>query len=125
MVALNESALTRLISVAGVDMKTVGLTQLYTVPAGKTMYPFAIIVRETSASLSGGTDYDFGTGALANTWKQAIDLSSMTTPGTDYWIIGAATKFTDCAAGSVFGVYVNTGSTAACTATIGVIGFLA
>jgi hypothetical protein len=125
MSALNENALTKLVTVASVDMQTVGLTTLYTVPAGKTMYPFAIIVRTTSDSLAGGTDYDFGTGASANTWKQGVNLSTMTTAGTDYWIIAAATKFTYCAAGSVFGIYVNTGSTAAATATIDLIGFLA
>jgi len=125
MAELNTLAITRLSTTTSVDMKTAGLTTFYTVPAGKTMYPFAVVVRETSASLAGGTDYDFGTGALANTWRQAVNLSTMTTAGTDYWIIAGATKFTDCAAASVFGIYVNTGSTAACTATIDLFGYLA
>ena len=108
-------------------MKTAGKTTLYTVPAGKTFYPFAIIVREPSASLAGGTDFDFGTGANADTWRQTVDLSSMTTLATDYMVISGAdvTKYTDCAASSEFGVKVITGSTAACTAVIDVLGFLA
>jgi len=125
MSELNELALTLLASVPSVDMKTAGKTDLYTVPAGKLMYPFAVIIRKTSASLAGGTDYDFGVGANCDTWKQSVDLSSMTTPVTDYWIIAAATKFTYCVAADVFGIKVITGSTAACTATIDVIGYLA
>lgn len=125
MAYLKENALCRVATVTGVDMKTAGKTILYTVPSDKTFYPFSIIVREASASLAGGTEYDFGTGANCDTWKQNVDLSTMTTAGTDYWIIAAATKFTDCAASSEFGIKVITGSTAACTATIDVIGFLA
>jgi len=110
-----------------VDMKTAAKTTLYTVPAGKTFYPFAICVREPSASMAGGTDYDIGTGDNADTWRQTVNLSSMTTLATDYMFITGAdvTKYTDCAAASVFGIKVITGTTAACTATIDVFGFLA
>jgi len=108
-------------------MKTAGKTTLYTVPSGKTFYPVMVVVREPSASMAGGTDYDFGTGANADTWRQTVDLSSMTTLSTDYMVISGAdvTKYTDCAASSVFGIKVITGTTAACTATIDVFGFLA
>jgi hypothetical protein len=125
MTALNETALTRLATVTGVDMKTAGKTTLYTVPVGKTFYPFMVIVRETSASLAGGTEYDFGTGANCDTWIQDVDLSAMTTLGSDFKVITSTSKFTDCAAASVFGIKVITGSTGACTATIDVFGFLA
>ena len=127
MAALNENALTKLATVSGVDMKTAGKTTLYTVPTGKTMYPVAVVIRETSASLAGGIEYNFGTGANADTWIQNIDLSSMTTLATDYMVImgAAVTKYTDCAAASEFGIKVITGSTAACTATVDLIGFLA
>jgi len=125
---LKENAITKVASVAGVDMKTAAAkTDLFTVPDGKTFYPTAVVIREPSASMTGGTDYDFGTGALCDTWRQTIDLSSMTTLATDFMEIKGAdvTKYTDCAATSVFGIYVNTGSNAACTATIDVFGFLA
>ncbi len=127
MPEVDENTITRLVTVTGVDMKTGGLTTLYTVPSGKTAYIFAVCVREPSASMAVGTDYDFGTGATANTWRQAIDLSSMTTLATDYMFITGAdvTKYTDCATASVFGIYVNTGTSAICTATIDVFGFLA
>jgi len=127
MTALNENAITRLATVTGVDMKTAGKTNLYVVPAGKTLYVSHIVVREPSASMAGGTDYDLGTGANCDTWRQSVDLSSMTTLATDYMVISGAdvTKYTDCAAASVFGIKVITGTTAACTATIDVFGFLA
>jgi len=123
MAALNELALTIVASVATVDMKTAGKTILYTVPVGKIFYPFAIIVRVQSASLAGGTEYDFGIGANCDTWKQNQDLSSLTAV-TDYIIVTALTKFQNCVAGSEFGIKVITGSTGAATATIDVIGYL-
>ena len=124
MAELNTLALTIVASVPLVDMKTAGKTILYTVPVGKIFYPFAVIVSVTSASLAGGTEYDFGVGANCDTWKQNQDLSTMTTPTTDYWIIAGATKFQNCVAGSEFGIKVITGATDAATATIDVIGYL-
>lgn len=125
MGALNELALAKVASIVGVDMKTAAKTILYTVPPGKTFYPLFVIIRDASASLAGGTEYDFGTGANADTWVQNVDLSAMTTLGTDFKMIDSGgTKYTECAAASEFGIKVITGSTAACTATIDVIGFL-
>ena len=127
MSSLNEYSICKLATVSGVDMKTASKTTLYTIPTGKTAYIFAVCVRESSASMAGGTDYDIGTGANADTWRQTVNLSSMTTLATDYMFITGAdvTKYTDCAAASVFGIKVITGTTAACTATIDVFGFLA
>jgi ethanolamine utilization microcompartment shell protein EutL len=121
---LRQNSLCLVATVTGVDMKTAGKTILYTAPVGDTFYAYAVCVRETSASLAGGTEYDFGTGANCDTWVQNVDLSAMTTPGTDVrWIPAGTTKYTDCAASSDFGIKVITGSTAACTATIDVFGF--
>jgi len=127
MAELNENSICRVATVSAVDMKTAGKTTLYTVPTGKTFYPVFVVVREPSASMAGGTDYDFGTGANADTWRQTVNLSSLTTLSTDYIVIAGAdvTKYTDCAAASVFGIKVITGTTAACTASIDVFGFLA
>ena len=128
MAALHDNAITKVATVAGVDMKTVATkTILFTVPTGKTFYPVFVVVREISATLAAGTDYDFGTGALCATWRQAIDLSTMIVALTDFMVIGGAdvTKYTDCAAASEFGIYVNTGSAGVATATIDVFGFLA
>ena len=127
MAALNEYSICKVATVTAVDMKTAAKTTLYTVPTGKTFYPVFVVIREPSASMAGGTDYDIGTGVNADTWRQTVNLSSMTTLATDYMVIAGAdvTKYTDCAAASVFGIKVITGTTAACTATIDVFGFLA
>lgn len=126
MSALNENAVTKVATVESVDMQTAAKTTLYTVPSGKVFYPFAICVRNPSASMAGGTDYDIGTGANADTWRQTVDLSSMTTPNTDFMFITGAdvTKYTECAAADAFGIKVITGTTAACTADLDVFGFL-
>lgn len=126
MGALNEAALTKVSTTSGVDMKTAVKTTLYTVPIGKVFYPIMVVVRDASASLAGGTEYDFGSGVNCDTWRQNIDLSSMTTSGTDYMAIRGSdvTKYTEEAAANTFGVKVITGSTAACTANIDVFGYL-
>ena len=119
MASLKENAITKLSTTTGVDMKTAAATTLYTVPAGKTAIITHVVVRNTSASLDGGTDYDF------TTWRQTVDLSSMTTASTDYMVItGDEVKFTVQVAGTAFQITVSTGSTAACTATIDVFGYL-
>jgi hypothetical protein len=125
MTALNENALTKVASIAGVDMKTAGKTALYTVPPGKIFIPVLVVVRNPSATLAGGTEHDFGTGEDADTWRQAVDLSSLTAP-TDYMAIAGAdvTKYAVCGAGSVFGIKVITGATDAATATVEVFGYL-
>ena len=126
MTALNTVAITKLATVTGVDMKTAGKTNLYTVPSGKVLYVAMVVVRNPLASMAGGTEYDFGTGANCDTWRQNVDLSSMTTANTDFMIIRGVdvTKYSEEAAAAVFGIKVITGSTLACTADIDVFGFL-
>lgn len=118
--------ITLLSSTTSVDMKTAGKTTLYTVPTGNVAYVTHVVVRDPSADMSGGTDYDFGAGANCDTWKQSVDLSSLTTLGTDYICIdGNNAKYSESAAAATWGVKVITGTTAACTATIDVFGFIA
>jgi hypothetical protein len=101
-------------------MKTVAATTLYTVPSGKVAYITAIVIRDPSASMAGGTDYDI------LQWKQTVDLSSLTTLATDYIVLdGENTKYQEVAAATALTITVVTGSTAACTATIDVFGYLA
>jgi hypothetical protein len=112
--------LQKLSTTTSVDMKTAGATTLYTVPAGKTAYIMMVVIRDNSASLAGGTNYDF-TG-----WRQSVDLSGMTTDNTTYRVLYATdnTSYTEAAAASTFQITVSTGATAAGTATIDVFGFL-
>jgi len=120
MAALNTIASTLLSTTTGVDMQTVASTTLYTVPAGKTAIITHIVIRNNSASLAGGTDYDF-TG-----WRQTVDLSGMTTASTTFRVIYATenTSYTATTAGTAFQITVSTGATAAGTATIDVYGYL-
>ena len=117
---LEENGITKVSTTTAVDMKTAASTTLYTVPIGKTFYPIFVVIREASASLAGGTSYSF-TG-----WRQTVDLSSMTALGSDFIALdGNNVKYTDNVAATNFQITVTTGSTAACTATIDVFGYLA
>jgi len=123
MSALNENALT-LLGSAVVDLQNGdGKTTVYTVPPGKTMIVFCVIIRTPSGSLAGGTDFDIGSGALADTWKQTNDLSLLTAI-TDYKVITDLAKHTMEVAGAEFGIIPVTGATADVTATMDLYGYL-
>ena len=124
---VNLSAMGALLSTTlAVDMKTSGVTALYTVPAGKTLIPTAVVIRNPSATLAGGTDYDFGTSAACTSWMQSVNLSTMTTLTTDYMVImgTAVTKFTTTVAAGIFAIKISTGSTGAATCDIDLFGYL-
>lgn len=119
MSALNENALTKLATVTGVDMQTVQANDIFTVPVGKVAYITHVVIRNPSASMAGGSDYDF------TSWKQTVSLASLTTLDTDYIVLDSEnTKYTELAAETDFQITVVTGTTAACTADIDVFGFL-
>ena len=127
MADLKTVADSLLVSVAGVDMKTATTVSMYTVPAGKSAVITAVVVRNPSATLSGGTSYAFGSGTNFNTFVSGISLTTMTTATSDIMYIVPATnntKYTISAAGAVIGMKITTGSTGAATATIDVFGYL-
>lgn len=121
---LRERAITLLASVSGVDMKTVAKEILFTGPAGKSFIVTHVIVRNPTASLAGGTEYDLGDGANCDTWKQNVDLSSMTNTAHYFVIEGNNAAYVIFDAGDVFGIKPITGSTLAADATIDVFGYL-
>jgi hypothetical protein len=86
MANTQEYVICRVSTVSGVDVKTAGETVLYTVPVGKTFIPWAVVVRNNTASLAGGTDYDFGAAGGATTWLQSVDLSGMSATTTASWL---------------------------------------
>ena len=125
MAGLQEYSICKISTVSGVDMKTAGETTLYSVPAGKTFIPFGVVVRNNTASLAGGTDYDFGAASGASTWLQSVDLSGMTATTTARWLLSVTnTGYTPIPGGTAFVVKVTTGATLAGTATIDVFGYL-
>jgi hypothetical protein len=84
-----------------------------------------VILRCPSGSVVGGTDFDIGSGADADTWKQNVDLSSMTEK-TSYMVITRSenTKHTLEPAGAAFGIKPITGATGDVTAVMDVFGYL-
>ena len=104
------------------DSKTVA----YTVPPGKKAIITHVVIRNPTASLDGGTDFDFGSGANADTWRQTVSLTTLTA-STDYIVIPsiAATpvKYTCEVAAAAFGVLEITGATADAQATMDVFGY--
>lgn len=109
-----------LLSSTTVGMQTAdGAQTIYTVPAGKALRIAAVVVRDPTASLAGGTDYDF-TG-----FRQTVDLSSLTTSGTDYIVLdGNNAVYSEQAASTAIQITPNTGSTADADATIDLFGYL-
>ena len=128
MSALNENAIA-LLGSATVDLQDAdGKSTAYTIPAGKKAIITHVIIHSPTASLADGVDFDIGSGANADTWRQTISLTSMTTVTTDYMVIPsiAATpvKYTLEAAAAAFGIKPITGATADAQATMDVFGFL-
>lgn len=124
MSALNENADTLLGSGSIDTQNGDGKTTVYTIPTGKSAIITKVIILSPSDSLAGGTDFDIGSGANADTWKQANDLSSMTST-TDYMVITSEnTKYTIETAGAEFGIKPITGATLDTTATMMVFGVL-
>ena len=121
---LNESGITLLASVT-VDLQAADpKSTIYTVPAGKSLIVTHVIIRNPTASLAVGTDFDLGDGASANTWINTVDLSSMTAT-TDFMVIeGNNVKYTVFNAGDVFGIIPVTGATADAQATAEIFGYL-
>ena len=117
---LKTKAESILSTTTGVDMKTAASPTLYTVPTGKTARVTGLIVRDTSASLAGGTSYS------VTNWRQTFSLANLTTSGTGYiHVFGAdLAQYTETAAGVAITFTVTTGATSAGTATIDLLGYL-
>ena len=102
-------------------------TTVYTVPVGKIAIIDHVVVRSPSASLNatGTGSFDFGSGATCTTFRQNVDLDTMTAT-TDFMIIRGAdvTKYTHEVAGNTFGILPDAanGAVADVTATIEVWG---
>jgi hypothetical protein len=99
---------------AAVDLHTAASTPLYVVPRGMKLLIDAVVVRDPSASLAGGTSY-----AVTN-FRSGVNLSSMITADTDYMIIRGAdvTKYAAATEGTEIQITVTTGSTGEATATV-------
>lgn len=119
MPALKDKAITLLGSLSGVDMKTAASTTIFVVPAGKSVRITHVVVRNTTASLAGGTSYS------VTNWRQAFSLANLTTASTGYIAVYGAdlAQYTVNAAGTNVQFTVTTGATSAGTATIDIFGY--
>lgn len=120
MSLLNDKGIALLASKANVNMQNAaGAQTLFTTAIGKTTHIAFVVVRNVSATLAGGTDYDF------TSWRQNADLSGLTSVTNIYRVLFAIdnTSYTDLAAGTAFQITPSTGSTGAATATIDVFGY--
>lgn len=122
MSLLTDKAITLLGSKTSWDVKTAAATTIYTTPVGKITRITHLVVRNSTASLAGGTSYSL-TG-----WGTAFSLASLVTASTGFVTItfAAATAPTECseiAASTAVQITVTTGATAAGTATVDVFGF--
>ena len=127
MSALNENAITLLGSATIDTQNGDAKTTVYTVPAGKSAIITHVVIHSPSGSLADGVDFDIGSGANADTWRQTISLTTMTAT-TDYMVIPSISatpvKYTLEVAGAAFGIKPITGATADTTATMSVFGYL-
>lgn len=122
MSKLTENAIS-LLGTSTVDLQAADPKSVaYTVPTGKKAIVTHVIIRNPTASLVGGTDFDIGSGANADTWVQTNDLSAMTAT-TDYKVITSLTKYTIEVAAAAFGILPVTGATADAQATMDVFGY--
>ena len=118
---------------ATIDGQITDKQTIFTVPTGKTMIVFGVLVRSPSDSLAGLVDLDLGGNAAADDWIQQVTLNAFTAT-TDYgWIFQpeqapgppiVPTKKSGYAAATAFGIKINTGSTDPATFTIALIGVL-
>lgn len=122
MTALKEKAWTLLGSLSSVNMQAVASTTIFTVPVGKTCRIMAVVIRDPSATLAGGTSYSitnfvqtFSLVNLTSTTGYVIVLPSVTSPYP---------MFTEIAGGTAVQLTVTTGSTGAATATVEIFGYL-
>ena len=123
MAALNLNALTRLATVAGVDMNIDTAQTLFVVPTGKTCVISHVVIRNASISLTTAS-YSFGfTGAayndvIANATHTELTGATLAT------ILSAKAGAKMGVAAALFSVIMNTKQGAAATTTMDVFGYL-
>jgi len=122
-----------LVSTTTINGQTLTKQTLFTVPSDKVFIPLGVVFREPSATLAGLVDLDIGGDAGAADWIQQVSLSAFTAT-TDYGLVMqpaqaagppiVPTKKTVYAAGTGFGLKINTGSTGAANVEVDLFGYL-
>ncbi len=115
MTALNENAITKVATVTGINAKTVAVTTLYTVPAGKTFIPDHIVIRVTAFTSGGkGTQAVASFGGNSATYDDYLNTITYTVAAVDVLIRDSVedTAVVTQAALDVFSISIETGSDA-------------
>ena len=115
MTALNENAITKLATVTGINAKTVAVTTLYPVPAGKTFIPDHIVIRVTAFTSGGkGVEAIASFGGNSATYDDYLNTVTYTVAAADVFIRDSVedTAVVTQAAGDVFSISIETGSDA-------------
>lgn len=116
MAALRANAVTRLATVTGIDAKTVAVTSLYTVPAGFTMIPIAVVIRVTAFTAGGKAVQAIASfGGNSATFDDFINSQTYTVAAANTFQLDEAAEATELAvqaAGDVFSISIETGSDA-------------
>lgn len=115
-------------TVSGIDLKTTGATNLYTVPTGKSVVITEIILRITAVNtfISGAT-ISVGKSAAYNEWMAATAMGSLASIGQFRKLSHSAAGliYQTFAAGEMAAINVTVAATATTlTATAEVYGFL-
>ena len=104
---------------------------LFKCPRGKRLIVDHVKIHSNNADLSGANDINFGGGAAAATpvWKDAADISSMSTAQMELKLVPAGAVIIidgddSTVANRTFGCEVVAGSTGASAYTIDVFGYL-
>ena len=101
-----------------------GKQDIYTVPTGKKMIVVFVIIKEPTASLAGGTDFDTGDGVACTTWLQAVDLADLIAATQARVISSDNITYTIFDAGDVFGIIPVTGAVLDADAKADLFGYL-
>ena len=99
-------------------------TTVLNLPSDKLGAVKAVLIHSPSGSLAGGTDFDIGSGANADTWRQTNNLADMTATTSYRYITSDDTTYTIEPNSAAFGIKPITGATADVTATMVVFGIL-
>jgi hypothetical protein len=120
-----ENGLCLLSRTTGVDLNVTTKTDFYTGPAGFKFVVFAVLVHTMSGAQAAPTDMNFGDGAAADNWEQALDMSTMNTT-TEMWYLTKSGLKDNVIydAGDVFGGKPDVAAGGALTVVVDVIGIL-
>jgi hypothetical protein len=126
---LKENALTRVATVTGIDAKSVAITELYVVPAGKTFIPMFIVIRVTAFTVGAKAVQAIASfGGNSATYDDFLNSVTYTVANADYFQTDGPADSTEVpvqAAGDSFRISIETGSDATLeTWAVDVFGYL-